>query len=873
MDPTTPLPSQPHPALPRVSPPPSPLLIQRKRSDKYRKRSLQRTSVAILRQMFRELAAHSSTDDNTVDKLTLLKYMPLPGLLGERLFGVFDSDKSSSIDFHEFFTGLAIVYGGTPEDKKRFLFEMYDLDGNGEITREELAALLYHIPGAFRLLGGRKKTEQEANDRVAELTKKRIQEIVESAFENVNGSGLNFEQFVLAIDKRKEILEVLNLFYGEAMPELPLGCDNLDPSLVPKTSADPFYRRVRYPRRTFPSSISPVRPASPCPCSTTGVAHSESQREPSDSLPRSPLQRLLPLRSTPAMLFASTSSIPPSTSSTTAQASNSTLDYGSVWRVLPCPMCRQEIRVAHCPKCGSLLGYKETDEDNGVPSCVSCPWSLTDIKYCYGCGQPLQSQLASLTHGEDVPHQSALKLWSEPSFAAFRRKDDTLVLAGWLFKVGHRLGRWTKRFYVLRDRFLYYYPGRRSETPKGVYFLQNCLINLKCYTGLRDHRAKYGIDIAFTNGKTRSLYATSAKDQDTWFQHLLRASMYTSVHDVYSLQEEIGRGKFSVVYRATCKKTREEVAIKILSKACLSSDGKELLRTEVSVLKLLKHPNVTSLVDVFDSSDYLYLALEWVTGGDLAHFLGTVMPWLSGRSPSSAHPVSPESAILSPASVPPSPFSTPPEAHPSLRPVYSSASACWNRRFAIPNWVCTRILRGVLRGLQYIHTKGVVHRDLKPENILLQTKVGLGEIKQWLENGDRSQTDIWDLIVDSKVADFGLSKILAPTWKTAERLGTLAYAAPEVLEGRPYEKSVDMWSIGVITYELLSGGSLPFARDTDQGIAEAIMKSHYKMDSNFTDVSEAGKVRRLRPFFVVNRQGSPVKALQKYGRRNSLLIC
>ena len=63
--------------------------------------------------------------------------------------------------------------------------------------------------------------------------------------------------------------------------------------------------------------------------------------------------------------------------------------------------------------------------------------------------------------------------------------------------------------------------------------------------------------------------------------------------------------------------------------------------------------------------------------------------------------------------------------------------------------------------------------------------------------------------------DFGLSKILGPEERCTEPYGTLSYCAPEVLLEEPYNKEVDIWSIGVITYLLLSA-QLPFNHRTSQ---------------------------------------------------------
>ena len=90
--------------------------------------------------------------------------------------------------------------------------------------------------------------------------------------------------------------------------------------------------------------------------------------------------------------------------------------------------------------------------------------------------------------------------------------------------------------------------------------------------------------------------------------------------------------------------------------------------------------------------------------------------------------------------------------------------------------------------IYYLHSYGIVHRDLKPENILM--------------------TDL-SPEADIRLLDFGLSKIIGNEEKCTEPYGTLSFVAPEVLQGKPYDKSVDLWSIGIITFLLLCG-YLPF---------------------------------------------------------------
>jgi serine/threonine protein kinase len=110
------------------------------------------------------------------------------------------------------------------------------------------------------------------------------------------------------------------------------------------------------------------------------------------------------------------------------------------------------------------------------------------------------------------------------------------------------------------------------------------------------------------------------------------------------------------------------------------------------------------------------------------------------------------------------------------------------RNYKLPEPRAAQIIHKLSMAIFYIHSYGIIHRDLKPENILMT---------------DESDN------ADIRLLDFGLSKIIGPNEKCTEPFGTLSFVAPEVLKGKPYDKSVDLWSIGIIAY-LLMCGFLPF---------------------------------------------------------------
>jgi calcium-dependent protein kinase len=96
-----------------------------------------------------------------------------------------------------------------------------------------------------------------------------------------------------------------------------------------------------------------------------------------------------------------------------------------------------------------------------------------------------------------------------------------------------------------------------------------------------------------------------------------------------------------------------------------------------------------------------------------------------------------------------------------------------------------QILEQILLAINYMHQRNITHRDIKPENILMQA----GDSKSLL----------------LKMTDFGFASFYNPKKGLDEVLGSPLYMAPEIINRQKYDSKVDIWSVGVIAFILISG--------------------------------------------------------------------
>ena len=137
----------------------------------------------------------------------------------------------------------------------------------------------------------------------------------------------------------------------------------------------------------------------------------------------------------------------------------------------------------------------------------------------------------------------------------------------------------------------------------------------------------------------------------------------------------------------------------------------------------------------------------------------------------------------------------------SLRDIINTSS-----QFPIPN--STEIIIQIAEGLSQAHQSGIVHRDIKPENIII------------------------DIDGRVKILDFGLAKLKGASKLTKESstLGTVNYMSPEQIQGRDADHRSDIWSVGIVFYELLTGEP-PFKGEYQSAVHYAIVNDEPQLEN------------------------------------------
>ena len=226
--------------------------------------------------------------------------------------------------------------------------------------------------------------------------------------------------------------------------------------------------------------------------------------------------------------------------------------------------------------------------------------------------------------------------------------------------------------------------------------------------------------------------------------------------------KEIGNGAFAHVYLEQDEYSKQLYATKIIDTKKLNPLEKKYLENEIIILNMINHQNIIKLYNVVEKDNYKILVMEYCNGGSL---------------------------------------------HKQLYDYLAKY------RQPFPEKLVQRLMKKILTGVNFLHQNGIIHRDLKLGNILLKYKNELDK-------------NIYS--AEIKIIDFNCSFINYGTSKPKTIVGTPQYMAPSVVQNKftthYYDEKIDIWSLGIVCYEILFGKPLFSEMNQNEIINNMILK-------------------------------------------------
>ena len=611
---------------------------------------------------FRGLAKRS--DGPTVDQATFMKFMKFEdGLLGEQLFTFFDSKQNGVVDFEEFICGLAVFSRGTATQKLEVFFSCYDLNGDGAIAVEELATMLGHLPtpvlASLRLCkvarlripvadGGLKTTTPTTTASETPLSPTPIPTDTSPSDNNDNDnddkhtqdptpvtgatplsisttlpSSSNKHNHNIGVDGQivdSTMLEAVQSHHSRIIEEMvKVAFENCDLNHDGKLSFAQFHVWAER---------------------NSDLMNWMAQGATSSHLATTPISRM----------------------NATDEGGDRSSDGGGGG--------------------GGGGGSKNNgDRRNSADSNASEGSGNGTTK----AKRSLSDELTQPTHGRSSSQSNTgASEQQQPGFKVTFGTSNmnastiggnsgelgAVRFSGHLNKRGKRYKGWKKRHYRIIENFLYVFHKEKDATPSGAIFLDNVFVKIGNGNDPNQSNDKWPFVITSSGWvegvemTSKVLYASTSEIRDQWVKAIRDVTGIFEFEDLFEKGRTLGTGHFSTVYVAKRKSDQEVFAVKVINKTSLSEDEKELLRSEIAILKLVHHPNIIGTEQIMEGQKSINIVTELVRGGEL-------FSHIAGRKTLSEE-----------------------EAYTLFHPVISA--------------------------VEYLHKMGIVHRDIKPENILCE---------------------------------------------------------------------------------------------------------------------------------------------------------
>ena len=761
-----------------------------------------------LQQLSQDFCIQSDNPGMGINKMTFLNYFQLPGIIGERLYSVFDTKNREYLEVDEFINGMTKLYSSNFESLCKFIFDLYDFDKDGIISKEDIRVVLSYIP----LRRVKKEPDNVKKNTTKYVHKKEFNNIVESQEElntlidkcfvddknkEINQQYMNYKRFfyvvqnisseivlyilIYLLKKRPFSKETLNLYDNIILKGI------LTPRICNKINLEP--QKIMVPSPSTKSKFSPVLAIKHSPymkekAKTTLLkakdlkanknaksilnqfamnAHGNNNTTKTIEIKKKPINTINKNAAKAVSINLKSDAFSLSNSSSQSKKIDDIDSLTKLTRI------RQKVNSSKIILDKTPKKEKEINEEIDIDKNLKTV-QMKRKERCFLKGlkedfTPVNDPSIHVNKHRDINSSSEIMNTSNsitddnnPS-SSFKYNFTNLFQEHVIdeeeeeeLKEGEQE--------IKYEGFLYKIIRMKKIKQRYFKLIQKYLYTYE-HQNDSNHKSLHNLSGVFiencdpceVEGKTyytfRLIFSKKTK-----YYYCDNENQYNTW--VEKLRAVTGYSNLSDLYTFQRKLGKGKFAtVKLGTK---NSNGEEvaikIINKEAMEPKDLELARTEIEIMKFSKHPYI-IKLNDVF--ENRTFIYIIMEYCKGGD------------------------------------LFSFLE---KRNFKISEHRAAQIIKQLLTALYYLHSFGIVHRDLKPENVMMINET---------ENSD------------IRLVDFGLSKLIGPNETCAEPFGTMGYAAPEVLQGKPYDKSVDSWSMGIVSYLLITG-CLPFDDEDNQEI-------------------------------------------------------
>ena len=751
--------------------------------------------ILYLSEIWQELSKEVNSIQNQnmgINLFAFNKYYNLPGLIGQRLFNIFDKDNNGFLSPNEFITGMCILFCEEINSLIQFIFNFYDFDGDEKITSDDIHAVLSYLP-IINGFDDMIDIEEEIYSTIDDIFINKKEKIDFNTFSDLIIRKERYELFIPLIsffydnkpfnneeinefymgyynnriichnDERIYNLEnVINLKEMETKEENENNnnyiCNsiykvnvNLKNQIISNKSFNKYISNKNniYSKNeqnlhlgTFKNNF--LKNNNNTIIETPNLTKEVYEKYILNSQGFSQMRRSIPLVINNSNILNSNKNNEMKKSKNLVDLNQTKLRFeinnsrknkkkkkreGSVIY----SFCQNIIKSS----CMTFNNKNDTDTED---------YEKDSLQKSLGV-----QMNTNLNNFNEIP-------WKKNNNITNKR----IKYESYLYKVTKN-GKIKKLYFKLNNQDLYFYKNEKSNTHKGMHNLSTYFLEIKSpinndlnkfnistnnneVSDINKENLKYSVYKRVIDGKEyycfllinikrqiHYYYTPDFEIYSKWIDALKIILKYKNIYEQYNFRKIIGKGKYCTVFYAYDTLNKRKAAIKKINKELLSLEDLSLIQTEVDTLKVCQHPYVVKLYEIIETYNEVYIILEYCELGNLYSYLKKTS-------------------------------------------------------FKLTEEEIVTYIHDISKAVYSMHNLGIIHRDLKLSNIALTNHNNKNEIR---------------------ILDFGLSKILGPNQCCNEGYGTPGYAAPEVIYRYNYSFGADVWCIGVISF-FLCEGNLPF---------------------------------------------------------------